>query len=368
MNTQAPTGSIIVPVYNIEEYLDECVTSLLSQTYPNTEIILVDDGSTDSSGSICDNYSSKHQNIVAIHKENAGVCYARRDGVIAAHGSYITFCDSDDFVSEHYVEDLVRTLEETNSDLAINNIQPVYKDTVLSTQIYNPEQTEIIGTAIDLYSEAWLKQNKPPSPINNGYVYAKLFKRVLFDNVNWDEANFRGSDDFAEFLQSAFVAKKISYNPWVGYYFRQRGSSITHADSGLKITSSNKIYRNSEDLIPWAMQYLESHGCSKEQVTVYRQIAQIGFIGRDFYGDIIVPLDQGNDDRDYVTQARKLFFTKYPDAASNKWLKEFDRKMCINIKIYKLSYTVFKIFRNILIALKLIHKSSNIPEQFNVFS
>lgn len=109
--------SIIVPVYKVEKYLCECVDSILSQTYENFELILVDDGSPDNSGKICDKYAEKDKRIKVIHKENAGVSSARNIGLDNAKGEYITFIDSDDTVDKRYLELMYKKLEETKSDL-----------------------------------------------------------------------------------------------------------------------------------------------------------------------------------------------------------------------------------------------------------
>ncbi|MBQ9104389.1 MAG: glycosyltransferase [Clostridia bacterium] len=107
--------SIIVPVYNIENYLPRCLDSLLRQTYNNLEIILVDDGATDSSGNICDNYAKQDNRIVVVHKQNGGLSSARNAGLDVATGEYIVTVDGDDFVAEDYVEHLYTILKENNA-------------------------------------------------------------------------------------------------------------------------------------------------------------------------------------------------------------------------------------------------------------
>ena len=124
--------SIIIPVYNVEMYLAECIESVLKQTYQNLEILLIDDGSTDNSGKICDEYAKKDKRIKIIHKENGGVSSARNKGLDIAQGEYITFIDADDFVAENYVQALYKNLKENDSDLSFckysyfkdNNFKP----------------------------------------------------------------------------------------------------------------------------------------------------------------------------------------------------------------------------------------------------
>lgn len=109
--------SVIIPVYNVEEYLRECVDSVLCQTYRNFEIILVDDGSTDSSGEICDEYLEKDDRITVIHQKNGGLSAARNSGLSEAEGKYVYFLDSDDYIADNLLETLVEIDEKDNSDI-----------------------------------------------------------------------------------------------------------------------------------------------------------------------------------------------------------------------------------------------------------
>lgn len=113
--------SIIVPVYNVEQYLSRCIESVLSQTFKDFELILVDDGSTDSSGAICDHYAEKDNRIIVIHKENGGVSTARNVGIENARGEYITFCDSDDYYKDKLLETVVSYLEDDSVDVLSYN-------------------------------------------------------------------------------------------------------------------------------------------------------------------------------------------------------------------------------------------------------
>ena len=106
--------SIIVPIYNVEKYIKKCIDSIINQTYTNLEIILVDDGSPDNCGKICDKYKEKDDRIKVIHKKNGGLSDARNAGIDIATGEYITFIDSDDYVAENYIEVLYNLCKEQN--------------------------------------------------------------------------------------------------------------------------------------------------------------------------------------------------------------------------------------------------------------
>ena len=108
-----PLISLIIPVYNVEKYLAKCMESVLAQTYDNFEAILVDDGSTDSSGKMCDEYAKKDTRVLVFHKENGGLSDARNYGVERAHGELVAFLDSDDFVSNDYLFHLYSLIQKT---------------------------------------------------------------------------------------------------------------------------------------------------------------------------------------------------------------------------------------------------------------
>ena len=111
--------SIVIPVYNVKKYLSKCIDSVISQTYSNIEIILVDDGSNDGCSEMCDKYKKNDNRVIVIHKENGGLSDARNVGIKIARGEYITFIDSDDFIEKNYIEYLYSLINENNSDLAI---------------------------------------------------------------------------------------------------------------------------------------------------------------------------------------------------------------------------------------------------------
>ena len=115
-----PLISVIVPIYNVKAYLDRCVESLLGQSYKNLEIFLVDDGSTDGCGKVCDRYAAQDPRITVIHKKNGGLSDARNAALDVAQGEYYAFVDGDDWVSPYYVENLYRALRKADADMAVS--------------------------------------------------------------------------------------------------------------------------------------------------------------------------------------------------------------------------------------------------------
>lgn len=166
--------SVVVPVYKVEKYLDRCVESLISQTYKNLEIILVDDGSPDECGKLCDIWATRDARISVIHKQNGGLSDARNVGAAAAKGSYIGFVDSDDYVSPSMYESLLLHIQETGAGLAICGVADVYSDhTDEPNEIYKrtmrPE--EVLS---DIFLNKTLMVGVPPR------LYpAKLAKEVI---------------------------------------------------------------------------------------------------------------------------------------------------------------------------------------------
>ncbi len=137
--------SVIVPVYNVEKYLCQCVDSILAQTLKQIEIILVDDGSTDNSGSICDNYKKKHDNIKVIHKENAGLGFARNSGLEVAVGKYVGFVDSDDYIAFDMYEILVKNAEENGADASYALDRRFWRDNPDSNEKHNDYSLKVFG-------------------------------------------------------------------------------------------------------------------------------------------------------------------------------------------------------------------------------
>ena len=127
-----PIVSVIVPVFNVEKYLDKCIESLIKQKLKDIEIILVDDGSTDLSGKICDEWKTKDSRIQVIHKKNGGLSDARNVGVELAKGKYIGFVDSDDYVSDDMFQILYQNIEKENADISICGMYHCYADKIIT--------------------------------------------------------------------------------------------------------------------------------------------------------------------------------------------------------------------------------------------
>ena len=208
--------SIVVPIYNVEKYLKECIESILIQTYKNLEIILVDDGATDSSGSICDEYKQKDNRIKVIHKKNGGLSDARNAGIEVATGEYISFIDSDDYIANDMYELLYKDIKNEKADISCCSCFLVYKNRI------------DYGKAD--YYEVMNSQRAIELLCTMGYMgvsaYAKLYKTELFQNIRYPKGKI--SEDIYTTYKLFDKANKIIYNSIPKYYYRQRKGSITN--------------------------------------------------------------------------------------------------------------------------------------------
>lgn len=212
--------SIIIPVYNVEKYLKKCINSIIRQSYNNIEIILIDDGSTDNSGKICDEYALKDNRINVIHKENGGLSSARNVGIEKAHGKYITFIDSDDWIDEEMILTLLKIIKNEKSQIAVCNYFLAYNENI---QI----QKENIKTVNLSNIEALKKLYNEKLCTVMTIACCKLFKRELFENIRFPEEKLH-EDEFTTY-KLLYKAEKISYSNKKLYYYRQREGSIINS-------------------------------------------------------------------------------------------------------------------------------------------
>lgn len=215
MNT--PKLSIIVPVYNVENYLGECIESILRQTFRNYELILVDDGSTDRSGEICDEYAAKDDRIAVVHKENGGLSDARNAGIKVCKGEYVTFVDSDDFIDRDTYE-LNMDIVLTNSSIDILQYPYVRYD---GKNDYTAEckLTKDIKGHEDIFKNLW-----SGSPISYS-VWNKIYKRAIVEETSF--AKGRYFED-CMFVYDIYKNVQNYYLSDIGlYYYRIRNNAIT---------------------------------------------------------------------------------------------------------------------------------------------
>lgn len=208
--------SVIVPIYNVEKYLNKCVNSIINQTYKNLEIILVDDGSPDNCPQMCDDYAKKDSRIKVVHKKNGGLSDARNAGMKVATGDYVSFIDSDDYISLDFHETLFQTMVDNDSDIVECSVVKFYENKKFDEYIDDLKVTnyETVDALDGLISENPFKQ----------HVWNKLYKSSVALNIPYAVGKLN-EDEFWTY-QVFGKAKKVTRINKTMYYYFQRNSSI----------------------------------------------------------------------------------------------------------------------------------------------
>lgn len=217
--------SVVIPVFNVEAYLDKCMASVVQQSYKELEIIVVDDGSTDNSPQICDNWSVKDDRVHVIHKENGGLSDARNAGLAVATGSYISFVDSDDWLKPQFMETLMRTLKENNADIAECGVLYVdEQDHVLRKRCC--QEDKVVKSKIEALC-ALVKENGIYQTVWN-----KLYKRDVLEGILFEKGKYN-EDDFWTYQVFDRAEKLVAISDEL-YCYLQRNSSIMGGGYQLK--------------------------------------------------------------------------------------------------------------------------------------
>lgn len=220
--------SIIIPVYKVEQYLRQCIESVLGQTYRNIQVILVDDGSPDSCGAICDEYAAKDSRVLALHKENGGVSSARNHGLHYATGDYVTFCDSDDLYAPDWIEALVEALQTHQADIAVGNHMRILEDGTPSAASENETGITEITLPRD---KAEFIFNKTLTPAHGWEIWSRLFRMDIIrrENIRFCENCGNFAEDLGFTLMCTLFADRVVSIENAGYRYRLRAGSMMHS-------------------------------------------------------------------------------------------------------------------------------------------
>ena len=210
--------SIIVPVYQVEKYIRQCVDSILAQTFTDFELILVDDGSKDNSGKICDEYARRDERVKVIHKENGGLSDARNKGMDQAVGNYFMFVDSDDYIAPTMVECLYKNIFNENADMVVCNYLYFFENDREKDFSTNIESEVLSGTEI-FYN----RKNERNYGIWT-VAWNKLYKRATFGNIRFRFGKYHEDEFWANDIYQMDI--KVVTIPECLYYYRQRENSI----------------------------------------------------------------------------------------------------------------------------------------------
>ena len=264
---QNPLISVIVPVYKVEEYLDKCVNSIIGQSYNNLEIILVDDGSPDRCGAICDSYMRKDSRVRVVHKKNGGLSSARNAGLEVATGEYIGFVDSDDYIDSQMYEQLLRGFDgDSNAGITSCMIK------------------RVLNGDVDAYNPSWEISQRRIIPANeiarrllttksNYTVWSKLFIRSLIGDVRFQEGKINEDVLFMSDLSENIINQGASMVeiPYYGYYYLLRGDSISNT------TTKFLEYSIIENYIEMADEYTAKDPLLSRELSNYADLVLLNF-------------------------------------------------------------------------------------------
>lgn len=212
--------SIIIPVYNVETYLEECLESVISQTYEKMEIILVDDGSTDSSGIICDTYGKKDSRITVVHKDNGGVALARNVGLNMCNGEFICFIDSDDYVEADMCQNMVEALQNSKADMASFSYKII--DCENNENPISPQP--VVISSKDFMDKIMRGENRYANyAVWSRLYYASTLKSIRFEN------GIRKGEDVIFTLEVLSTVRTCVCSELVIYNYRIVRNSISHS-------------------------------------------------------------------------------------------------------------------------------------------
>ncbi|QWQ39040.1 glycosyltransferase [Gemella sp. zg-570] len=315
--------SIIVPVYKVEKYLERCVNSILLQTYKNLEIILVDDGSPDDSGKMCEELAKTDSRIVVYHKENGGLSDARNFGVEKARGKYIGFVDSDDYIHENMYQHLYETIKTNNIDIAECNVTRVYG---------NKEKPHYAGEEfcnilrVDEYIKEYLSMEKVYGSVWCKLISSDIAKKLKFPVGKYYEDMFYNYDLFK-------VIDKIAITSKCYYYYYIRENSITTEKYSSKQIDIIEILNTINDYI----------------LKEYPQFSEESFIRLTYaYLSTFNHLIVDNNYKNYpeFIELREYFKNNFSKILkSSKAAKELKISVLIlnvNIKLYRYLYKKYK--------------------------
>jgi glycosyltransferase involved in cell wall biosynthesis len=212
--------SVIVPVYNVREYLHKCIDSVKQQTYKNLQIILVDDGSTDGSGQICDEAAGSDERITVRHQANGGLSAARNKGLEIATGKYVCFLDGDDWFDEHFTEELLNIAETRNVDIAVCAFVRVSGENEVKADKERENAEELIE-----YDNRQAVREVIEEKRIKSLTWNKLYKRELWEGISFPEGKHH-EDEYTTY-KLLWKAGKVAETGRVLYYYRKRPDSVT---------------------------------------------------------------------------------------------------------------------------------------------
>lgn len=315
-----PLISIIVPVYNVEKYLNKCVESIVNQTYKNLEIILVDDGSTDNCPRICDEWAEKDSRIKVIHKQNGGVSSARNAGLDNAAGEYIAFVDSDDYIKNDMYEKLYNALMKYNADVSICNMFSYNRSLILYPEMFS-KKPDILS----LYLSDVLCSPGIPG---------KLYKKSIIQSVRFDTSKKISEDYLFNYHVFKKAENAVAIKDELYCYFNREDSAVNNLDEDMinRWEVTKHILEN-EPLNESEYQILLNK-YAHELLCILRELIKSKnkeLINRNFYK---------------ITDEIKFYSNQFYNTANiGRFAKLSVKLLCVNPYLFKFMYSLFLLFR-----------------------
>ena len=323
-----PLLTVIVPCYNVEKYADKCISSIVEQSYLNLEILLIDDGSTDETGKLCDAWQMKDQRIRVIHKQNEGLAYARKTGIENANADYVAFVDSDDWIDKDMYSDLMSALLSTNSDIADSDFCIVYDDGRI---VYRDREYDAQTTTME-HSEGAISILKDKNWRTSFGI--KIFRKKLFEHIVFPKGLQYG-EDLIVFYLFHHASKTVFINkPY--YFYQQRSGSISKKDD---------IRRKIKNGYDWCNTYYDIYAFVKqhsEYNSVFQHVKNVIIWSNMELLHSMVEYKQYSTKQQFVNiaqQLRSVFLTKEDRLQFEKKIELF--LIRTNINLYRFLRTMY---------------------------
>ena len=318
--------TIILPVFNTENYIKRCLDSILSQSYNYWDLIVVDDGSTDSSGIICDKYAQTDTRIKVIHKINEGASSARKLGIKSSKGEFLFFIDSDDYIDPNTLEELLSPLKESNQDIIIGNI-----NIVRNNRIYCNEQQLISGNnKISLISSLL-------SILVISSLCGRLIRKNLFDDIVMLDQLKIGEDSIIMYQLFAKTEKVWLINNRLYYY-------VQHAESAMH-SKSKDLVKSHIDYCKWVISFVEKSFPECEDALLRNSIAY--FVINEYFA-FLRDGGQPNFDPIFSSKVNNYYFNnKIAKSKMPRWRKGL-------LELYRINPIIGNIYRYIFVKLRYI--------------
>lgn len=311
-----PKVSIIVPIYNVEKYLDRCMQSLLGQTLKDIEIIMVDDGSPDNCPNLCDEYEKTDSRVKVIHKENGGLGYARNSGLDVASGEYVAFVDSDDFIEDSMYAKLYNAAVKENADVAYCNHFIFHTATSRVEKPYAPVEKSITFRGSEVVDEVMKNMiaSAPETSTERKYymsVWRGIFRRSVIGDLRFESERDYLSEDI---IYQVAVLQRVSAVTFIHdrlYYYRENEISLTHAYRKDRVEKSIALYERLNDAV------CNATAKSSDEWSIRLMKLLYGYFRFSLFSNISAVEAQKRDlKEDFMKSCNYLenisFFSKYP--------------------------------------------------------